>query len=215
MKALRPKAFVLAGGAGSRMGRDKTQLPWGGRTLLEHALCTLRSAGFEPAIAGLREPVAASAPCIPDNHPGDGPLAGLEAALRTLAPPQLVLFIPVDLPLLPPSFLRVLFERAHYSGALATVSSAGGRPQPLCSVLSAELASEVSGALQGDDRKVMRVLARAAGPGGFDLFEVEALTPLYGWEPHRWFSNLNVQKDYSRLQHVAHMEISRVDSALN
>ncbi len=189
------------------MGRDKTQLPWGGRTLLEHALCTLRSAGFEPAIAGLREPVAASAPCIPDNHPGDGPLAGMEAALRTLAPPQLVLFIPVDLPLLPPVFLRKLSERAQHSGAWATVPFAGGRPQPLCSVLSTELAGKLTGALAEGDRKVMRVLARAAGQGGFDSFEVEALAPLHGWEPHRWFNNLNRPADYLRF-------VSRTDSAV-
>ena len=185
------------------MGRDKTQLPWGGHTLLEHALLTVRAAGFEPAIAGLRESVEASAPCVPDNHPGDGPLAGMEAALRTLASPQPVLFIPVDLPLLPPVFLRALFERARHSGALATVPFAGGRPQPLCSVLSAELAGEVSRALEGGDRKVMRVLAQAAGPGGFDVFEVETLAPLRGWEPRGWFSNLNSPEDYSRLERIA------------
>ena len=37
-------AFVLAGGKSSRMGRDKAALLLNGRTLLQHALATLREA---------------------------------------------------------------------------------------------------------------------------------------------------------------------------
>ncbi len=192
---------MLAGGASSRMGRDKARLPWGGQTLLEHALGRLCSGGFTPAVAGLREPFAAGAPCILDNFPGDGPLAGMEAVLQSLAhePPQSVLFSPVDLPLLPPSFLQFLGQRARQTGAAVVIPYAGGRPQPLCSVLSTELTGAVTEALKCGDRKVMRVLAQAAGASGFDTFEVEALAPLHGWEPHRWFSNVNYPEDYARL----------------
>ncbi len=184
------------------MGRDKTRLTLGGLTLLERALELLRDAGFTPGIAGLRAPVAFNIPVITDNFPDAGPLAGIEAALGSLAqePPQPVLFVPVDLPLLPPSFLFELWERAQRSGALATVPWANGRPQPLCAVYRTELAEGLREALAREDRKVMRVLNRLVPPSRFDGFPVEAVASLRGWHAaHRWFWNLNTPGDWDAL----------------
>jgi CTP:molybdopterin cytidylyltransferase MocA len=46
--------FVLAGGKSSRMGRDKALALFGGRSLIEIALETLREAGVSSGIAGAR-----------------------------------------------------------------------------------------------------------------------------------------------------------------
>ena len=176
------------------MGRDKAQLAFQGRTLLDHAFAKLTEAGFSAAIAGLRTPTH---PFLPDNFPESGPLGGMEAALGSLAgePPQPVLFIPVDLPLLPAEFLCALYDRANTTGALATVPFAQGRPQPLCAVYGSSLASGIRAALAGGDGKVMRVMRALAG-ASLDTPRVEALAPLHGWEAHRWFTNLNTPEDY-------------------
>ncbi len=183
------------------MGRDKARLPFAGGTLLDHALARLAEAGFAPSIAGLR---TATHPYTPDNYPEAGPLGGIEAALRSLSaePPQPVLFLPVDLPLLPAHFLRFLFERAAITGALATIPFAQGRPQPLCAVYHSSLAVGIRAALEGGDRKVMRVLRALAGPS-LDTPETEALAPLHGWRTQRWFTNLNTQRDYAGLRPVS------------
>jgi len=197
---------VLAGGQSSRMGRDKAQLPFRDTTLLKHALGTLRSAGFTPAVAGLRgdETLISPcvAPCIPDTFVDAGPLGGIEAALRSLSdqPPQPVLFVPVDLPLLPKEFLEILFERAAHSGAWATIPFATGRPQPLCAVYDSSLAGGIAKALANGDRKVMRVLRKLAPGQHFDSMRVEALVPLHHWkDAHRWFTNLNTPADWEAL----------------
>ena len=199
-------AFVLAGGQSLRMGRDKTQLTLEGRTLLEHALNLLREAGFAPAVAGLRVPVPCSAPCVADNFPGAGPLAGIEAALSSLTePPQPVLFVPVDVPLLPAALLRALFHRAESSGALATVPFVGGKPQPLCAVYSSALGHGLREALRRDDRKVMRVLEHLLPANGFDRVRVEALAPLEGWHAaHRWFMNVNTPGEWEELGNLSY-----------
>ncbi len=180
------------------MGRDKAQLPFAGRTLVDHALAKLGESGFEAAAAGLRTPTR---PFLADNFSEAGPLGGIEAALSSLSsePAQPVLFMPVDLPLLPAAFLRALHRRAGSTGALATVPFAQGRPQPLCAVYCSSLAPGIRTALAGGDRKVMRVVRALAGPA-FDSPRVEALAPLYGWEAHRWFTNLNTPEDYLWLQ---------------
>ena len=184
------------------MGRSKAELPFRGTTLLNHSIATLRSAGFTASVAGLPPGAFAApdTPCVPDRYPGAGPLAGIEAALHSLQaePPQPVQFVPVDLPLLPPHFLRTLFERALHTGALATVPFSTGRPQPLCAVYVSSLAPGLCEALARNDRKVMRVLRELAPGAAFDAFPVEALAPLHGWtDAHRWFTNLNTPADWA------------------
>ena len=189
------------------MGRDKAQLVLGGQSLLDRALGLLRAAGFRPAVAGLRAPVACSAPCVHDLTPDAGPLGGIEAALASLAnePAQPVVFLPVDLPLLPTVLLRALSDRAEHSGALATVPYAGGRPQPLCAVYSSSLASGIGEALRRGDRKVMRVLSRLAPGSSFDRFRVEALAASQGWQAvHRWFWNVNTSQDLDAVESIQH-----------
>lgn len=43
-------ALLLAAGTARRMGRPKQLLPWGGVTLIEHQLATLRRAGLEVTV---------------------------------------------------------------------------------------------------------------------------------------------------------------------
>ncbi len=196
---LKLRAFILAGGQSSRMGRDKARLTFQGQTLLDHAFTKLTNVGFTAAIAGLRTPTH---PFLPDTFPKSGPLGGIEAALSSLAgePSQPVLFTAVDLPLLSADFLRALYDRANRTGALATIPLAQGRPQPLCAVYRSSFAPGLRVALAGGDRKVMRVVHALAG-ASLDTPRVEALAPLHGWEAHRWFTNLNTPEDYAWLTH--------------
>jgi molybdopterin-guanine dinucleotide biosynthesis protein A len=216
------------------MLRDKALLPFAGTTLLAHALTRLQSLGFHARLAGSPQSASQgpeSPPSIPDNYPGSGPLAGIEAALTYVTqqlekqasnprstqqqPPKPVnvLFLPVDVPLLPAAFLTYLSERAQQSGALATIPFAGGRPQPLCAVYSTALAPFLCNALAADQRKVMHVLAAATAgqpvPQPVDSFPVEALlsanpsavTPsTHPVPPHLWFANLNTPQDWSCFQ---------------
>ncbi len=199
-------AFVLAGGLSSRMGRDKAGLPWQGRTLLDNALSLLFRAGFSPSMAGLRVPLACGVPVLEDRFKDSGPLGGIEAALRSLHEQDgqvggPALFLPVDLPLLAPELLHAMWERAGITGAWATVPSCEGREQPLCAVYHSRLAPGVAAALAGGDRKVMRVMRNLCAAAPPDIFRVEALAPVYGWQtPHRWFANLNTAADLARLE---------------
>ena len=203
---------MLAGGQSSRMGRDKAALPFAGSSLLGHRLAALRRDGFEAAVAGLsasftadwsdgQAPTAdvADVLVVADRFPGAGPLAGIEAALHSLPGQnsQPVLFVPVDLPLLPPEFFHALWTRAEQTGAWATVPFALGRPQPLCAIYSSSLAAGMGQALEDGSRKVMQVVQALAPRPYFDTFPVEALAPSHGWEKtHRWFTNLNTPADW-------------------
>ena len=199
--------FVLAGGASTRMGRDKALLQLGGRPLIEIALGLLRGLGIEPRICGTRPDLARFAQVLPDNHPGRGPLAGIEAALSASGS-DLNLFIPVDLPLLPLAFLRWMMDRAEVSQAVATIPLLTGRPQPLCAVYSRRLLRGIHEALAGGEYKMMTAIASAAHSLGerIDTCAVESLAAALipeTWpdDPpvQLWFRNINTPEEYEQL----------------
>jgi len=186
------------------MGRDKALLEFRGSPLIEHAVSRLRALGFSPRIAGNRSDLAAYAPVLPDNYPGSGPLAGIEAALA-VSDTGLNLFLPVDLPLLPSEFLRWMTARANETTAFATIPRLQGCPQPLCAVYHSALLPYARTALAANDGKVMRVVQNAAEStkSKLDLFDIEtiasSLAPSADWPAispaHRWFQNLNTPAD--------------------
>src|ERR1700730_11691463 len=107
MVRLRPSdigGYVLAGGKSSRMGRDKALLELAGKPLVLHAVVKLRRVCRDVHILSNRPQLEAYAPLVRDLHEGCGPLGGIEAALEH-SQHDWNLFMPVDMPFLPSSFL--------------------------------------------------------------------------------------------------------------
>lgn len=198
------EAFVLAGGRSTRMGQDKALLRLHNRTLLEITLAKLPN----PRIAGARPDLASYARIVPDIHPGCGPLGGIEAALLATAQP-LNLFLPVDLPLLPPQFLHWMVHRAELTGALATIPRVNGRPQPLSAVYHRDLLPGITRSLTTNNYKVLSSITASANTHQIDIFDLEHLASVnpqwHTWSPtliHRWFHNCNTPEDLSALENA-------------
>lgn len=105
---------ILAGGLGTRMGRDKSRLRLGGRTLTAILRSAAREAGFSTRI--LRR----------DLVPRCGPLGGVLTALKTTKA-EAVLFLSCDMPFISPALLRGLAKKfSRGTTALFTVEKAGG-----------------------------------------------------------------------------------------
>jgi molybdopterin-guanine dinucleotide biosynthesis protein A len=216
-------SWVLAGGRSTRMGRDKAVLPFCGRPLIAIALETLgklRELGLGPArIAGSRSDLAGFAPIVEDLHPGCGPLSGIETALAASCEP-LNLFLPVDTPLIPASFLSWMLLRAGITGSFATVPRAGGMLQPLCAVYHRDLLPHFTQSLLAGDSKVTRVVEDAvrkeAGRQRADIFDIELLVTTYPElaaesvvPVHRWFENCNSPRDLAAVEAYAKSGIKR------
>jgi molybdopterin-guanine dinucleotide biosynthesis protein A len=203
-------AFILAGGQSTRMGRDKALLEVDGHTLVERMVELLRGLELNPRICGSRSDLAHFAEFVPDNFLQCGPLGGIEAAL-SVSESDLNLFVPVDLPGLPPGFLRWLTARAEQSRAVATIPHYGDRPQPLCAVYSRRLAEGLRTFLASGNLKVMVAIREAAQALGesvdeFDVESIAATSPAewpMGSRPTAWFGNVNTPVDYQALRTVA------------
>lgn len=115
------EAFVLTGGASSRMGSDKATMVVDGEPVAERIVRLLAEAGLKSTILGPGG--------VPDASPSAGPLA----ALGTLEPAQPWVFVAsCDLPRFDARIVPFLYGLvAAADAALPTVD---GRLQPLCGV---------------------------------------------------------------------------------
>lgn len=148
--------LVLAAGGGSRFGRPKALVEYGGQLLVERAAGLLAAGACSPVCAVLGaqgEKVAATAelPGVsivdnPDWPTGMG--SSLRVGLERLADADAVVVTLVDMPLLGPEAVRRLVAawRDGAEAAVATYAGSWGHPV----LLSREVAAEVRRAASGD-----------------------------------------------------------------
>jgi len=130
--------LVLAGGASTRMQRDKAVLAYHGRPQLDWAyelLSEVCAATFISVRPDQRnEATRAQFPQIVDRQPGAGPIAGISAALQE-HPKAAWLIVACDLPFLTREILQHLVaHRDPQRVATAYRSAHDSLPEPLCAI---------------------------------------------------------------------------------
>jgi molybdopterin-guanine dinucleotide biosynthesis protein A len=152
--------FVLAGGASTRMGRNKAFLMLGGRTLLEIAAAAVREAAGNVTIIGPPEIYRDFGfPVIPDRTVGAGPLAGIETALSQTSA-EWNLMVACDMPRVTPGLLVRIMEEAegHPDAGCILPISGEGLVEPLCAAYRKSILPAISEALSRGVRKVTGAL---------------------------------------------------------
>jgi molybdenum cofactor guanylyltransferase len=158
--------FVLAGGASSRMGRNKAFLMLGDRTLIEIVASAVREAAGNVTIIGPPEIYSHFGfPVIPDRTEGAGPPAGPLVGIFTALSQTAVawnLMVACDMPRVTPMLLlRILREaEAHPGAGVILPESAAGFVEPLCAAYHKRVFPEISRALAAGTRKVTDALPR-------------------------------------------------------
>jgi molybdopterin-guanine dinucleotide biosynthesis protein A len=208
--------FILAGGQSRRMGKDKALVEFGGRPLVAHALDLVRGAGLPVFIAGARSPLELFAPVVPDVSPDKGPLGGICAALQSLKDSsphpaaqalkprtQYAVFLPVDLPFLPPSVLLYLLYHARITGLAVTLLSVMGFPQTFPVVLTPDSLPELERELSSGKGGCYAAFQAAAAARGENvcilpaevLVQSRKITHPVALPVTRWFLNVNTPDD--------------------
>ncbi len=152
-------AFVLAGGASRRMGRDKALLPLAGRPLIEQiARCAATVAASVTIVGSPDKYQGLGFDVIPDRRPDCGPLAGIEAALES-GRARRNLILACDMPHLNPALLEELFG-GHADCVVPQTPD--GRWHPLCAVWDQSLLPNVRAALDRQEFRVRAALTEVA-----------------------------------------------------
>jgi len=173
---------VLAGGQSRRMGQDKALLDWQGRSLIDHARQRFADAGIAESVVSGDRPEHGG---IPDQHRGEGPLAGLLAVAHA-HPGRRLLVVPVDMPRLPAAWLARLAAASPTAAALHY----DGHPLPLRIDATLDLRRQLTGWLDDPSGpRALKHLLRA-----LDAATIAA-PPASGHE----LDNANTPDDWARI----------------
>ena len=162
--------LLLAGGKSSRMGTNKAELTFEGKTFLEHMLDKARELGIEKyyisGYASSREDVCT----VWDHYENRGPLGGLHACMKVMDTPY-CLVLPVDAPNLPQKILEALLSchEDRKGDDRVLIWEHGDRMEPLIAVYPIAMTQTIEELIRESSAPVFRVLDR----WGYACFRLE------------------------------------------
>jgi molybdopterin-guanine dinucleotide biosynthesis protein A len=181
------EAFILAGGASSRMGTDKSQLPLEGQTFTERIAETLLKLTDSVYVVGRQ--AESSLPSVADVYPQWGALGGLHAAL-TACKREWAIVVACDLPFATAELFSFLAEKRVDHDAVVPIQE-DGRPQPLAALYRVDPCRQHATELIEAGRRRPLDLLEAVKTRWISFAEIRNLD-----QAERFFVNINTPSDY-------------------
>ena len=181
------EAFILAGGASSRMGTDKSQLLIENQTFVERITTTLLTITDSVRLVGVRD--NSQLPTVPDIYPQWGALGGLHAAVSACRRDWAIV-VACDLPFVTSDLFRRLASLRENYDAVVPIQQ-DGRPQPLCAVYRAETCARRATELIEAGRRRPLDLLDSVNTRWINFTELANLD-----QAERFFVNINTPDDY-------------------
>lgn len=182
------EAFILAGGASSRMGKDKSQLLLDRQTFTERIAETLRQLTDSVTIVG-RAANESSLPNVPDVYPQWGALGGLHAAL-TACRREWAIVVACDLPFVTSELFSHLGTMRVDHDAVVPLQP-DERPQPLAALYRVEPCRQRATELIEAGRRRPLDLIETVKTRWVEFAEIRNLD-----QAERFFVNINTPEDY-------------------
>lgn len=143
------------------MGRDKAFVEYDGVPMVQLVATALRAAGCAEVVAiGGDAPALAALglQCVPDEHPGEGPLGGVITALHHYAGRPCVMVVACDLPRLTrATVVSVMAALAAADGTIGVAMAVTDRPEPACAAWRPAAVEALLAALHEGERRVQVV----------------------------------------------------------
>ncbi|HNY39858.1 MAG TPA: molybdenum cofactor guanylyltransferase [Bryobacteraceae bacterium] len=161
---MRRAGFVLAGGASSRMGRDKALLDYQGMALAAWVASRVEAAAGRVSLVGGGEKyVHLGYPVLNERYADCGPLSGIEAALR-LGGAEWSLVVACDMAGVQTGWLAGILDAAGGPGIQAVcVRQSGGAIEPLCAVYHESCLGPVQALLESGVYKASALFSEING----------------------------------------------------
>jgi molybdopterin-guanine dinucleotide biosynthesis protein A len=182
------QAFILAGGASSRMGTDKSQLVIDQQTFTERIADTLFEVTDSVTLVG-RALDDSTLPKVPDIYAQWGALGGLHAALAACRR-EWAIVVACDLPFVTRElFLFLASLRLDHEAVVPLQQDE--RPQPLAALYSGDPCRQRAEALIQAERRRPLDLLEAVNTRWVAFDEIRNLD-----QAERFFVNINTPEDY-------------------
>lgn len=191
---------IIAGGASSRMGREKALIGIDGVPLIERVASRLRFQVDSLVINANGDPgrfASLAYPVVPDELTDIGtPLAGIHAVLRHARAQGFAaaVTVPSDTPFLPLDLVQRLAEAGAHKGAAIAMTL--GQPHYLTGIWTTALLPALERRMKDEGLRRVQDFATAA----------EAERVLWSDHPHDPFFNINTPDDLRRALEIARAE---------
>jgi molybdopterin-guanine dinucleotide biosynthesis protein A len=161
--------YILAGGKSRRLGGNKALFVIGGTSVIERVVAAIPKGS--PVFLVTNSPTAyahLSMPTLPDNFPGAGPLAGIQAGL-VHSPHEWNFFLACDFPCLRPSAINEICAAPRLRQVILPATSrfsfdhqikSNHDLQPLCALWSKSTLPVIEAALRNEELSVTSVLEK-------------------------------------------------------
>jgi len=175
-------AVIFAGGKSSRMGEDKSLLPFGGFESMSAFQYHKLSQIFERVYISTKvDKFAFNAPLLLDNYPQSSPLVGLISIFEHLEDADELFILSVDAPFVDQAAIETLYEASANHDAIIAQTPSG--TQPLCGIYRRSILPQAKAFLAQDNHKL-----------NFLLKSVN--TKFVAFESDAKFMNLNHPEEY-------------------
>ena len=178
--------IVLAGGASSRMGKEKSDLKLDGKSFLEIQI----QKGSDLGVGRIYVSGYRTEEIVMDRIKERGPLGGLEACLNKAAEDgaDRCIVLGVDTPLVPVSELQNLIQSASTDDQnRVTLLRHNGKEESLMAVYETSLSGDIRAFLERGQSSVFRFLNEI----GYSCYDTQ--------EDDRYFTNINDPKVYEEV----------------
>ena len=182
------EAFILAGGASTRMGTDKAELLLSDQSFVQRIAATVREVSESITVVGrsVSDPGLKSAV---DWYPNWGALGGLHAALRTCAT-EWAFVVACDLPFVTAKLITYLADQRQSHDAVVPIQP-DDRPQPLCAFYRVDPCLDQSIALIEEGKRRPLDLLERVKTRWVEFSELQELE-----QSEKFFVNINTPEDY-------------------
>jgi len=182
---------LLAGGKSRRMGRDKSQLIYEGRSFLDTLLWKARHLGLRDFYLSQHECSQGDVTIVNDIYKDRGPLGGIHACMKKM-PHPFCLVLPVDVPQLPLYAMEALLHEHSQRCRQGTPPPAlllkhGDREEPLIGVYSTKLVPTMEHYMEQGRNSIFTTL----NDSGYNV----CCQPLPEWQ----VENINTPEAYEQL----------------
>lgn len=178
--------IILAGGSSSRMGTDKADMLYYGKTFLEIQIEKGKQLGIRDILVSGYRGSRCGERVVMDRISGKGPLGGLEACLRQAANER-CLVLSVDVPLVTAEEIEGLIEYSRRNPKAVTILQHEEKQEPLIGVYNVGLADAMAQTLEQGGGSVFAFLRRQ----GYGVY--------FSRGEETQFSNINDMADYRRM----------------
>jgi molybdopterin-guanine dinucleotide biosynthesis protein A len=146
-------AVIFAGGKSSRMGEDKSLLPFGGfGSMSAFQYAKLSKLFGDVYISSKVDKFDFDAPLLLDNYPQSSPLVGLVSIFEHLQDTQEVFILSVDAPFVDKDVINTLYR--HAKRCDATVAKSPSGTQPLCGIYRRGIVDQAKAFLANDNHRL-------------------------------------------------------------